>query len=128
MKFVFCLQIIYSVFVGIFLYHLDKLNKILLFKYRDKPIELLSYNNYQPLWYFGYSVFFILIGLSFLIYHVRNRKSNLQESGLLFIISFVGAVVAIIALVVFINNPILRAILLAIASASILSFMVLGNG
>lgn len=128
MKFVFFLQIIYSVFVSIFLYNLDKLNKILLLKYRDQPLELLSYNNYQPLCYFGYTVFWILIGLGFLIYHVRNMKSNLQESRFLFIISLIGAVASIIALIVFIDNPILRAILLAIASASILSFTVMGNG
>ena len=127
MKLAIFLQMIYSFITAIFLYNLDKLNKILLFKYKDNPIELLSYANYKPMWYFVYTVVFVLIGLAFLVYYIRNWKENVKESIFLFVIGLTGAILAIILLIVFINNPILKAILLAIVGAGFLGFVVLGN-
>jgi ABC-type long-subunit fatty acid transport system fused permease/ATPase subunit len=127
MKLAFVIQMVYSFIIAIFLYNLGKLNKILLSKNYDNPIDLLSYNNNQPLWYFFFTIVGIFIALGFLIYYIRNWKESVQESISLLIIGVIGAIVSIGLLIVYINNPILKAILLALVGASFLGFVVLGN-
>lgn len=127
MKLAFLLQLIYSFITAIFLYNLDKLNSMLLEKNYSNPIDLLSYNNNQPMWYFFYTVVYMLIACGFLTYYIRNWKENIQESVYLLFIGSLGAISTIILLIIFINNPILKAILLAIIGASSLGFVVFGN-
>lgn len=110
----------YAIIVTIFLVLLNKLNHTLLSlpaqNQTISPFKLLSYNDYEPLYFFFFAVILTIIGVSLSIYHIRQIKHmELDYDELLttLISIFINAIL-IILIFIFIDNPILRAIIGAI--------------
>lgn len=112
------LEEIYSIFAIIYLFNLDKLNKRLLSMTFDNAFKLVAYDSYAPAKFF--LLVLVLFGIGCCL--VAKRCFNIMEEPLSFgeIISSLVAIVVIIifliCLIVFINNPILRAIMVVCAS------------
>ncbi|WP_294855915.1 hypothetical protein [uncultured Oscillibacter sp.] len=77
------------------------------------PFELLSYHNYEPLYFFFIAVVLTISGVALSIYHLHQiRYMELEYEELLAtLLSILINILLIILLFVFINNPILRAII-----------------
>ena len=115
-KHILLIDIIYILFVVIFLFRLNSLNKILLSIKFKNDIELLFYNDYIPIKYFGFAFLFFIIGIGIILYklfYIRHNYLEFEETLFIFF-SIVTITVLIILLFVFINNPILRAIMASI--------------
>lgn len=115
-KHILLIDIIYILFVVIFLFRLNSLNKILLSIKFKNDIELLFYNDYIPIKYFGFAFLFFIIGIGIILYklfYIRHNYLEFEETLFIFF-SIVTIIVLIILLFVFINNPILRAIMASI--------------
>lgn len=108
----------YAIFVVFFLYKLYRLNQELLSLSAGTPFELLRYHHYKPLYFFAAAVVLSIFGAGIIIYFVHNiRYSELDPIFLFsaFLLIFVN-ILLIVLIVIFINNPILRAIILAVAA------------
>lgn len=114
-------------YIGIttfFLYKLYRLNDILLSgKYDDNPVKLLMYNEYQPLKYFGMTILLGVCGVGSIFFYIHCVKEyDLTLAGMIAAGVFViVAIILIICLLLFINNPILRAVFLV-------TLLVIGGG
>ncbi|MBF0798911.1 MULTISPECIES: hypothetical protein [Enterococcus] len=107
---------IYEVFVVIFLIKLNELNAYLLKEYSNAFfMELLQYNGWEPLEYFGMTVVLGAIGIIGIVFCwniLKNSYVDVEEM-LACILSIFFFVVTIILLVKFISIPILKAVFLA---------------
>lgn len=115
-KHILLIDIIYILFVVIFLFRLNSLNKILLSIKFKNDIELLFYNDYIPIKYFGFAFLFFIIGIGIILYklfYIRHNYLEFEETLFIFF-SIVTIIILIILLFMFINNPILRAIMASI--------------
>lgn len=114
----FWLEEIYSILALIYLYNLDKLNKKLLSIGFDNPFKLVAYDNYAPAKFF--LLVLILFGIGCCLVAKRFFSIIGEPLSLGEIISSIVAMgvilVFLIFLFVFINNPILRAIMGVCAS------------
>lgn len=111
------LDIVYSVFLIIFLYKLNILNHILLLKETENEniFYLLAYNNYSVLKYFSYAIIllFLAIVLIYFKYKMYTEQSHTINEVYIIIVVVIGLFVSIWLIIFFINNPILRIILTA---------------
>ena len=111
------LDIVYSVFLIIFLYKLNILNHILLLKETETEniFYLLAYNNYSVLKYFSYAIIllFLAIVLIYFKYKMYTEQSHTINEVYIIIVVVIGLFVSIWLIIFFINNPILRIILTA---------------
>lgn len=108
-------EIIYLIVTVVYLIKLNALNQELLLCNFTDAFKLLQYKEYAPLKYFGIATC-LFFGGCFLIWreihHIRLELDSFEE----IIISCLGIfVIAILLLllIVFINNPILRAVFVA---------------
>jgi len=107
----------YAIIVAIFLLALNRLNHTLLSLSAQNevisPFELLSYHNYEPLYFFLMAVVLTIAGVALSIDHIRQIKHmELEYDELLAtLLSIFINIFLIILLFAFINNPILRAII-----------------
>ncbi|WP_373193549.1 hypothetical protein [Enterococcus sp. RIT-PI-f] len=108
--------IIYEVFVVIFLIKLNELNTYLLKEYSNAFfMELLQYNGWEPLKYFGMTIVLgaiSIIGIVFCWNILKNSYVDVEEM-FACILSILFCVVTIIILMKFISIPILKAVFLA---------------
>lgn len=98
-----------------YLFKLNALNKALLSCTFGNPFALLQYKNYTPLKFFGIAVLLFLLG-GILAYHVGYRIRREIESFGEIVTAFVALLMIIVLLallIVFIDNPILRAVFMA---------------
>jgi len=111
------LDIVYFVFLIIFLYKLNILNHILLLKETENEnvFYLLAYNNYSVLKYFSYAIIllFLAIVLIYFKYKMYTEESHTINEVWVIIVAVIGLFVSILLIIFFINNPILRIILTA---------------
>ena len=111
------LDIVYFVFLIIFLYKLNILNHILLLKETENEnvFYLLAYNNYSVLKYFSYAIIllFLAIVLIYFKYQMYTEESHTINEVWVIIVAVIGLFVSILLIIFFINNPILRIILTA---------------
>lgn len=81
---------IYGIVTIIFLFLLNGLNEVLLVEQfaGKNDLELLMYNNYQPIKYFSISLVLTLIGegrIVYLGYHAKEREKLFEEIIAMFI-------------------------------------------
>lgn len=113
------LESVYMVSAMIFLFKLGQLNRTLLSKQFASVFELLSYEGYRPIYYFLGSIVVVLIGVGLSIYYFRaillSRNIEAREI-LIAALSIAINVALIFGTCIAINNPILRAIIVAAAA------------
>lgn len=109
---------IYVMITIVYLRKLDSLNKQLFSIRFESPLDLLVYDDSKPVWYFIVAVCLFIVG-GIIIYH---RVKSVFRKTLCFgeVVSSMVSIVVIISFLVliyiFINNPILRAVLVAVAA------------
>lgn len=107
-------EIVYLIVTVIYLIFLNRLNHILLSKFdNDDYFNILFYNNYETIIYFVIAIVLFFIGTMLIIYRwkeIRDMELEFEDIILNFIIMFILCVLMIL-IVIFINNPILRAVL-----------------
>lgn len=118
---------LYATVTSVFLILLNRLNKTLLSEHLDdKPFDLLKYHNYEPLKFFAFALLLSGAGLILIVCFVRKLRTRYDS----FVeICFALATILLVAILmilifVFINNPILRAI---IGAMSIICVLVCAN-
>ena len=111
-------KILYSVVVVIYLVRLDELNKQLIRYNFKSPIALLSYNDGVATMFFGYAVFFFCVGglLEYLEYRWIRYKADGARDIIVSVCTMVVLGVLLILIIVFIDNPILKAVLMFVAT------------
>ena len=104
---------IYFIISIVYLFRLNEVNKELLQMGFSNAIGLLIYNEYMALKFFVLALILFLIGLLLGKHRVSNILWVRRSFGeiVLNIFSTVIIVILVIALMVFINNPIMRAVM-----------------
>lgn len=109
------LELIYALITIVFLVNLNGLKTVLNANQFNNSFELLKYNNWSPIGYFFITFVLVLVGIVLIIKrtkYIRNFDIELKEI-VISILMCILVFVFIILLIVFINNPIFRAILVA---------------
>lgn len=108
-------EIIYSVVAIYYLVRLDILNKQLEQEDFLSPFELLRYENYKPIFYFFIAGALFLLDMLMIghrIHKIRESYMGFEEI-ILNIVAILILANFLILILAFIDNPILRAIILA---------------
>lgn len=118
------LCLFYTFFVTVFLIKLNILNKFLLKNFSGvSPLQLLGYNDKQPLHFFYWAATFIVIGGFLCYFYWKWLSHNCTE--LLECIVFVACIIIIfileLCIIKSINIPIFQAILGVLVTGGILS-------
>lgn len=105
-------EIIFVIVMIAYLVQLNALNRELIFYGFDSSFELLSYNDYIPLKFFGIAIILFVIGC-ILVHHdfccLREKCDSFEEMIAMFLAIGV-TIILLILLIIFIDNPILRAV------------------
>lgn len=122
---IFWVESLYTVTNIIFLLFLQNLNQELLSNFTSQQyLEMLMYQDYKPVVFFIITVLSIMCGI--IIATSRFRKFKYRDfepiEFLYAILSFVFIAIIIFLLIIAINNPILRAIVVVIGGALILVY------
>lgn len=108
------IELFYSFFSIVFLYKLDNLNSELLGK---NDLSILTYNNYQSLYFFIGAFILIIFGFYIFIYrfkYILDMEINSFGELFFFIIIEILIIFIIIFIIKFISIPILKTIFKAI--------------
>lgn len=120
---IFWREIIYVLVCSIYLWNLNNLNTKLLQLFNENDyIDIISYNNNLPIYYFVIMIFLTVIGVTIIVYRFRQmRYQNLDKENIIInLISICLIAIFIILLFLFINNPILKAIFVIVTIGSII--------
>lgn len=109
-------KVIYFVLVIVYLISLNNLNEELLSQNFDVAFTLLAYNNYAAIKFFIMALGLFLIGCYLIYREVRNLKIGLEnfEEIIVALATIVIIVTLLLLIIVFIDNPILQAVLTAV--------------
>lgn len=109
-------KVIYLLVVIVYLAYLNKLNHELLMHHFETPFKLLAYNNYVALEYFVKGLFLFVIGCILLYREGKNLTKGLEDFReiIIAIITIIVVLVLLVLIFLFIDNPILRAVMCAI--------------
>jgi hypothetical protein len=105
-------QIVYIVCSTIYLMFLSILNQEIM-HLSDNALMLISYKNGMPIYFFLGAILLFIIGIKLIFFFIKEMKTNYLESedtALLFVY-MIMLIVFMVLIFLFINNPILRAIL-----------------
>lgn len=123
----FWAEILYLTISIVFLIKLDGLNEILLNRHLDPhsyldAVELLSFSDYAAVKYFAVTIILAIIGCLLIIRKYRHMKYHQMEfvEILLSIIAIVIIIGILILLWIFIDNPIVRAVITILALGSVI--------
>ena len=108
------IELFYSFFSIVFLYKLDNLNSELLGK---NDLSILTYNNYQSLYFFIGAFILIIFGFYIFIYrfkYILDMEINSFGELVFFIIIEILIIFIIVFIIKFISIPILKTIFKAI--------------
>ena len=108
------IELFYSFFSIVFLYKLDNLNSELLGK---NDLSILTYNNYQPLYFFIGAFILIIFGFYIFIHRFKcilDMEINSFGELVFFIIIEILIIFIIVFIIKFISIPILKTIFKAI--------------
>lgn len=108
-------EIVYLIITVIYLLLLNNFNHVLLSKFDyDDYFNILFYNNYETILYFLFAFILFLIGAGLIVRRWRKiRYEDLEfEDIILHLIAMVILLILIILIIAFINNPILKAVLI----------------
>lgn len=106
-------EIVYFVVLIVYLIKLNLLNKELLDEYiHEDSLELLKYREYLPLKYFAVAVFLTIVAIILIMRKIRllRRESSEFAEVVFSILLIILLFISIVLIIQFINNPILRAI------------------
>lgn len=107
-------KVIYMMVVILYLVCLNKLNHKLLKQNFESSFMLLAYNNYAALKYFVIGLILFAIGCMILYREVKRLKRVEDFREIIIVIATIIVVFALIVLIyIFIDNPILRAVLVS---------------
>lgn len=125
-KYIFKLwyKIVYLLGVICYLIRLNKLNKELLAQNFSSSWALLEYNKYAALKYFGIALLLFWFGCVFICRDVKFLREGLEEVEeiMISLLSIIVTIILLLQIIFYINNPILRAILIvSFASYSFIS-------
>jgi len=108
---------LYSITSMIYLFFLNALNKRLLsINFDNNPFELLSYEGYNPVKFFVMALILFIIGVCLMFYRkncIRDRALSFGET-VATLIALVIILVFLVLIFSFIDNPILKAVLLVL--------------
>lgn len=109
-------KIIYLMVVIVYLICLNRLNHVLLMHHFETPFELLAYDDNIALEYFFKGLVLFVIGCMLLYREGKNLKRGLEDFReiIIAISTIIVVSVLIVLIIIFIDNPILRAVMLAI--------------
>lgn len=109
-------EIIFAFVMIIYLVQLNALNKELNSYNFDSPFALLQYKDFVAVKFFIAALFLFLIGCLLVWHGIRYllRKCDSFEDMITMILAVLVMIGLLIVLIVFINNPILRAVMTAI--------------
>ncbi len=113
----FKIEIAYVFSSSIFICCLNNLNRTLLEKYSELQVfAMLKHDNYKPLKYFGLTMLLVFLGSWNIFCKIKKiRETDLHfHEKLFFIVSIFVTAVFIVLLFIAINNPILKAIIIAV--------------
>lgn len=106
--------VIFSFITVFFLFYLKKLNSYLIEHYfKTSSFALIAHNNYEPLKFFFFAIFLVVLGGFLAYYYIKSIiKNNLgfQEA----IVALLGILITIVLICLIIHNiniPIFQAIL-----------------
>ncbi len=106
-------QLAYIIVSIVYLIKLHLLNQTLLASdFADNILLLLSYNNYQPIWYFLISVGFLTVGVALIINKFRKTNRSIMNCAevTIWALTIICVVTLLVLHIIFINNPILQAV------------------
>lgn len=109
-------KVIYLAGVIIYLIRLNQLNHELLIQNFETPFMLLAYNNYVALQYFVAGVIFFAIGCILLHQEGKRLTRGLEDFReiMIAIVTIIVVLLLIVLIFLFIDNPILRAVMFAV--------------
>lgn len=109
-------KIVYLILVIVYLVNLHKLNQELLTQNFDSAFALLAYKDYVALKFFGMALGLFAVGCYLIYREVRELKSGLEDFREIIIAfcTIIVVIVLLILIIVFIDNPILQAVLTAV--------------
>lgn len=109
---------IYAVITIMYLISLDKLNNQLLSMKFENPFKLLLHDGSKPIWYFAIALTLFVTGGIIIYCRIKKiyRESLCFGEMIASLVSVMVLIAFLILLYVFINNPILRAIFVAVGS------------
>lgn len=115
MRKILIIETMYIVPAIIFCALLQRLNKQLLTMNTESSFALLRYNDYQPLWYFAIAVLLAAVGAGLVFYFSQQiRCADLDFSAVIAALAAIAiCVIAVVSIIILINNPILRAVIVA---------------
>lgn len=105
-------EIIYAILNGVFLVKLKRLNDELIdLGLTNNSLNLIKYNNWEPMKYFAAT--FILFAIGLIIIWLRLGRIKYKETfeKIENVIGIIIVIAIIALLVIFINNPILKAVM-----------------
>lgn len=120
---------VYSVVTVIYLFRLNHLNKQLKSMNFDNPFELLAYEKFTPILYVIIAGVLVFASTQILLKRYRQLKyteCSFREIVFIICLSF-WICILLVLILVFIDNPILRAILSALIIARSLIFLMVEN-
>lgn len=111
-------KIIYVIVVGIYIARLNVFNNELRIRHFDSAFSLLAYKEYASIKYFVVALILFLWGIILIYMEMQHIKCDekLYEDIVISFFSIIVIVGLLIAIIVFISNPILRAILIAVST------------
>ena len=110
-------ELAYSFVTIIYLIMLHNLNKKLLAQNFENAFALLAFDGYIAMKYFVVAFIFFVLGCLLLwknLHHIMQHEVTVEDM-LISIIAFFMIALIIVLLIIFINNPILRAVLTVLA-------------
>lgn len=109
-------EIIYLIVMVLYLFNLNALNKELSWCDFSSPFELLQYRGYAPLTYFGVAAVLFMIGCLLVYRGVRRIRYEMDLFGEIAVscLGILAVIILLVLLIIFINNPILRAVFVAV--------------
>ena len=110
-------KIIYGVLSVVYLVRLNMLNKRLLMYNFDSPVALLSYSDGVAIKFFAYAVILFGIGafLEYAEYKWMKYDADDVRDVIVSVCTMIVLGILLILIIVFIDNPILRAVLMMVA-------------
>ncbi|WP_102050825.1 hypothetical protein [Pygmaiobacter massiliensis] len=116
-------EVIYALALLIYLFNLQQLNKKLVAQ-NLSSVEIVMYNNFEPLKYFGGAFVFFAMGIFMAYLVIKRMKEDIHNPYEMLIgaAELLILLILLIMIIIFIDNPILRAVLTVALAVSALMF------
>ncbi len=122
------IEVIYLIATCIYLFKLHALNRVLS-PFSDNAYEVLTYKDGIAIYYFVIALVMMGIGAFIIKWRLSQFKNKYlqEEEKMAIIINVIVICCLFLAIWIFINNPILRAVILALIGVGITGFTLSNN-